>query len=535
MAEYEEEYEGDYDEEGGGGLPAWLTETPYWAISAVFHVIVLLAIGSVVLLEKSKDPVIKKSVVKREYKPPEYDPTKKRDMKRRPEILEKRREKPIVKLKPDEITPDIPKGIDENQLTNKNLMHNSVNDAFGIGGGAAGAYGNRFGKGSLTREGGSEGTEEAVLAALYWLMRHQHPDGYWSCNDFFHQCKDSNSPCKAKATTYTDGRGFEGYNVGVTALAMLAYLGYGHTHVNGERKEFRQVMRKAMNWMMSQQTFSEDPQTNGVIGKTASEEWIYNHSIATMAMAELLFISRDRFSKLPKSVEAATEYCLRSRNEGYGWKYKFHDGKNDTSVTGWMVLALKTAKACSETRMIKIKKDRYQDAFDGAISWFDRTTSKLSGITGYMSPGDEGSRLQKAYPEPYPYSKDLSCMSAVSVLCRLFAGQKRRDEAIKNGVKVLMKETPLWREAKGKRRSKINIYYWYYGSYAMFQYGGNAWKEWNDMMQESLLPTQRVGGCEDGSWDPIGEWGAAGGRVYSTAIGAMTLEVYYRFMRQKEL
>ena len=36
---------------------------------------------------------------------------------------------------------------------------------------------------------------------------------------------------------------------------------------------------------------------------------------------------------------------------------------------------------------------------------------------------------------------------------------------------------------------------------------------------------------EDGSWDPIGEWGIAGGRVYSTAIGAMTLEVYYRFRR----
>jgi hypothetical protein len=38
----------------------------------------------------------------------------------------------------------------------------------------------------------------------------------------------------------------------------------------------------------------------------------------------------------------------------------------------------------------------------------------------------------------------------------------------------------------------------------------------------------------DGSWDPIGEWGISGGRVYSTALGAMTLEVYYRFERQQE-
>ena len=67
-----------------------------------------------------------------------------------------------------------------------------------------------------------------------------------------------------------------------------------------------------------------------------------------------------------------------------------------------------------------------------------------------------------------------------------------------------------------------------------FRSDGSAWREWNEAMQEALLPTQVMGGCEDGSWDPIGEWGAAGGRCYSTAIGAMTLEVYYRFIRQRE-
>ena len=122
-------------------------------------------------------------------------------------------------------------------------------------------------------------------------------------------------------------------------------------------------------------------------------------------------------------------------------------------------------------------------------------------------------------------------MTAVSVLCRLFAGESRTTPDIKRGVDVLMRETPQWTEQEGKELSKINIYYWYYASYAMFQFGGQLWKKWNDNMLKALLPTQRVGGDEDGSWDPIGEWGASGGRVYSTAIGAMTLEVYYRFLR----
>ncbi|MEM7264249.1 MAG: hypothetical protein AAF488_19850, partial [Planctomycetota bacterium] len=246
-----------------------------------------------------------------------------------------------------------------------------------------------------------------------------------------------------------------------------------------------------------------------------------------------LFISGDKF-KLAKPVTSATQYCLRSQNENFGWKYEYKSALNDTSVTGWMVLALKTAKACSDMRLIKkIKPDEYKPHFEWALNWFDRSTARISGKTGYEAPDDEGSRLQKVYPEPYPFSKRLSCMTAVAVLCRLFAGESRKTDAIKKGVGILMKEPPRWAEAREKRKSTINIYYWYYGTYAMFQYGGSKWREWNDAMQEALLPTQIMGGDKDGSWDPVGEWGAAGGRVYSTAIGAMTLEVYYRFERQQ--
>ena len=42
-----------------------------------------------------------------------------------------------------------------------------------------------------------------------------------------------------------------------------------------------------------------------------------------------------------------------------------------------------------------------------------------------------------------------------------------------------------------------------------------------------------MGGHADGSWDPIGEWCVAGGRVYATAINALTLEVYYREARSQ--
>ena len=122
-------------------------------------------------------------------------------------------------------------------------------------------------------------------------------------------------------------------------------------------------------------------------------------------------------------------------------------------------------------------------------------------------------------------------MTSVSVLCRIFAGERRTSSFIKKGVDYLLKELPVWNEKDQNKVKKINLYYWYYGSYAMFQNGGAPWRTWNTAMKKALLKSQRVGGCEDGSWDPTGQWGDKGGRVYSTALAAMTLEAYYRFIR----
>ena len=78
------------------------------------------------------------------------------------------------------------------------------------------------------------------------------------------------------------------------------------------------------------------------------------------------------------------------------------------------------------------------------------------------------------------------------------------------------------------------MYYWYYGTYALFQTGGKAWKSWNTAFKSAVLAMQSKSGGRKGSWDPIGPWGYAGGRVYATAILSLGLEVYYRYPRFAE-
>ena len=541
----EEYYEEEFDEEEEGEeeifeRPGWLIETPYWAVSAILHIILILIIGGLVMSKTSLKAEKKIDMVaKLKKKPPKYDPKKKRDLKRTPKILNpKIIKEPVIKRKIDEVTTDIPKGTDLNNLSNVNQNSTMVNDAIGVGGGAAGAYGHRYGKGSLIREGGSEGTESAVLAALEWLYRHQDADGGWKAAGFNNpSVRERRGPSANRdAKRYPKDIGWAVNDVGVTALAILAFTGFGHTHMDGEYEHFVDCLKMAVKYMRGSQVLrTGDPAKDGRYGKSDWKEDsdVYNHSIASMAMAELLLMSND--FQLKKSVREATKLCLRAQNDGRGWRYGIKPGDNDTSVTGWMVLALKTAKQCR----LGIPKQEFQNAFGGALKWFGYATAS-NGKTGYNVPGDEGSRLAEGYSDPYPFSKELSCMSAVGVLCRLFAGESRKDASIRSGVDILSRQPPMWREQKGNRSlSTINIYYWYYATYAMFQNGGKPWQIWNEKMQRALVDTQRAEYKDDspevdGSWDPIGEWGVSGGRVYSTALGAMTLEVYYRFERQQE-
>ncbi len=94
-----------------------------------------------------------------------------------------------------------------------------------------------------------------------------------------------------------------------------------------------------------------------------------------------------------------------------------------------------------------------------------------------------------------------------------------------NHADLMLKTLPEWDDADGFTND------WYYGSYAMYQMGGKHWKAWNKAMKTAVVDSQEQGGSSKGSWVPNGPWGHAGGRVYSTAIYVLCLEVYFRYAK----
>jgi hypothetical protein len=119
-------------------------------------------------------------------------------------------------------------------------------------------------------------------------------------------------------------------------------------------------------------------------------------------------------------------------------------------------------------------------------------------------------------------------MTAEAVICRILCGQYRRDRKITKGIDIIMAHLPDW---NSPRCDKINMYYWYWGTRAMYQYGSRSWHKWSAALKNALIANQRAGGCASGSWDPHGQWGMVGGRVYSTALCCMTLQAAHFSIR----
>ena len=115
---------------------------------------------------------------------------------------------------------------------------------------------------------------------------------------------------------------------------------------------------------------------------------------------------------------------------------------------------------------------------------------------------------------------------AAGLFSRLLLGWKPVNPLCRSASDFLLAKLPAWPTSQ----LDVDFVYWFFGSHALFQVGGDSWKQWNGALKETLLPHQRRGGDEEGSWNPAGTWSAEGGRVASTALGALCLEVYYRYM-----
>ena len=330
------------------------------------------------------------------------------------------------------------------------------------------------------QRGGSEETESAVDASLKWLASIQKEDGHW--------CPRETSAGR-EDKVFGHDRGGSGSNAdsGITALATLAFLGAGNTHLEGEYSE---TVQRGLEFLIRNQRNNGDLSGNAKLFAR-----MYCHSMSLLAISEALAMTGDHRLKQPAVRAVAYTVQAQNKRDG-GWRYQAGDA-GDMSQFGWIVMALHAAKL-------------------GGVNIEPATEQRMQQFLESCSSGDNGG-LASYRPNEGP----STTMTAESLSCRYFLHYKPTAESLAEAQSRLLDELP--------DTSRINLYYWYYGTLAMYQVGGEKWDTWNNELRRVLLSQQVKSGAEAGSWEPVGLWSGYGGRVYSTAMATLCLEVYYRY------
>jgi len=398
---------------------------------------------------------------------------------------------------PTDIPMDIPNPMDSQLLTTMPSIMPSLAgiSASAISTGSTDSFSGRSGPAReemLKNNGGTAASEAAVELGLKWLAAHQLGDGGWDLNHQNGPGRFRQSPNPGKA----------GGRFGATGLALLPFLGKGYTHQEGN---YQKTVRDGLAFLI------RNIKPEGANGGSYMDETgnMYSHAIATICLCEAYGMTKD--PKLLPPAVAALKYIIFAQDPiGGGWRYG-PQMSGDTSAVGWQLMALKSGAMMGQ---------------DAPAMVFQRTKRFLDFVQS-----DGGTRYGYDRPAAYPGRGTTS----VGVLSRMYLGWNKENPTLVEAVESLSSLGPDTRVIEaGKPKAgdaEANMYYNYYTTQIMRHYGEQPWEKWNDKMRDFLVESQSRDGVAEGSWFfTNGHSSEIGGRLYTTSMAVMTLEVYYRHL-----
>ncbi len=371
-----------------------------------------------------------------------------------------------------------------------------------------------------SQNGGDVNTEVAVEQALAWLARAQGPLGGWNAAE--HGAgRESSAAFNRTDGEYRHNAGLKA-NTAMTGLSLLAFLGAGHTHTDGQYKE---NVGSGLRYLIAQQLPSGDLSGREQIGREPTVRFarMYSHGMAALSLTEAYGMTGD--PALLPAIQSACQYSLNAMNPRTGgWRYEFPtEDPGDLSQFGWQAMLLNSASNHRSFYVPPPSKLLMQRFLDSV------STGRHGGLAVYRPRSGQMPPPEQATP----------AMTAEAMASRLLLGYPLSPQAAEEGQSMLLRNLP--------GRSEENLYYWYYATLTMYQLRGDTnastrsntiesntiedkWNQWNDALKQQLCSTQVPHGPSQGSWNPTCLWGGYGGRVYSTAVACMCLEVYYRYL-----
>lgn len=395
------------------------------------------------------------------------------------------------------------------------------------------------------REGDATNKSEyAVEAGLKWLAEHQLPDGGWSFNLNIKDNKGQRGTCDGRCsnTSSTSGGGPSVYRrelhpsrMAATALALLPFLGAGYTHREGVSGNVYQKSVYAGLEFLKYGTRSGEHGNDyrgGILG-----QGMYIQGIVTLTFCEAWEMTGD--STLRSYAQEGIRFIEYAQRKDGGWRYHvpmdtdyFKDVSGDTTVTGWQMLAIKSA--------LSARLDVRSSTVYNVAHFLDSVQGDDIGLYHYMPRKNESS-VDK-----------MRSTTAVGLLLRQYLGWKNDHPAMKKGLahltdwitetdkvvqalrdprKAKKYENMFRPNSDGRTRLLVyNLYFTYYASLVLHNYGGSDWHRAFKRIRDFLIETQAGQGHETGSWLFYDEYTNDGGRLLNTALAVLILETPYRYL-----
>ena len=337
--------------------------------------------------------------------------------------------------------------------------------------------------------GGTEASEAAVERGLEWLAAHQFDDGSWQFN--LEACPQCSGACRHS--------GFRTSTTDSTGLALLCFLGAGYTHHEGRFQDTvaeglyylqQKMLMNSMGGDLRDRSVLSEQQGNVLLIQKNGD--MYSHGIATLALCEAYAMSHDE--RLVGPAQEAVNFIVNAQHEQGGWRYEPGE-PGDLSVTGWQITALKSALHG------KLRVPRH--VWYRASEFLDSVQDDRGAAYGYQEP-----------------TKKKRSMSVVGLFARMMLGWPHDHRPLLKGISKIADQGP----------HQNHMYFNYYASQVLRHHGGSGWKRWNPRMRDYLVELQATEGHETGSWYIDENWSDRGGRLYTTTLAILTLEVYYRYM-----
>ncbi|MFT7462713.1 MAG: hypothetical protein ACI9EF_001055 [Pseudohongiellaceae bacterium] len=315
--------------------------------------------------------------------------------------------------------------------------------------------------------------EEAIDRGLRWLVRHQGPDGAWHAANFSKECVPQVTGCL--------NPGQPEHTSGATAAAVLAFMGDGSTHTQGR---FRNQVKAGLRFLIEHQAAS------GAFTAELGMYHITNHVLATLAVVESYNATKSHIFK--KSAVAGLRYLATWQLPGGGFPSSRNASEEPDPVTSaWALITLMI-----ENPLLTLQDD-----------------TMLSQAMLFARK-----RFEDAPADP----ANMASMLFVNKLWPVGRSQARIDSAFTD---LLVSRADFVMNRPKQQTVLYSVTSRYFAEHVTHQQAHRT------QGSSAILLSEHARGCTAGSWteEESHGWAASGGRVASTALTLLTLQVPRHF------